>query len=133
MTVLLIGGAHQGKRTLAKRLFGLGDADFACGDTCTAAELHAAHALDGLHHYVRRLLDAGADVQGLTTLLCGKIILCNEIGCGVVPTDRAQDAWREATGRLCCDLAAQAELVVRVQAGLGYALKGSLPMDKGDG
>lgn len=135
MTVLLIGGAYQGKRTLARRLFGLCDADFACGETCTAQELRAARAVDGLHRYVRHLLETGAGTEELAQVLCGKIILCDEIGCGVVPFERAQDAWREAVGRLCCELAARADLVVRVQAGLGLAIKGCLPnvRIKGDG
>lgn len=59
MTVLLIGGAYQGKRELAKRLFHLADADFACAESCTAKQLASAKAVDGLHRYVRRLLMAG--------------------------------------------------------------------------
>lgn len=127
MTVLLIGGAYQGKRALAKRLFGLADTDFACGETCTAEELAAAKAVDGLHRYVRRLLAADGDTDGLLDTLTGKIVLCDEIGCGVVPFEKAQDDWREKTGRLCCDLAARAELVIRVHAGVGQAIKGRLP------
>ncbi len=67
----------------------------------------------------RRLLDA----------LQGKIVLCDEIGCGVVPFEKAQDDWREQTGRLLCDLAARADLVVRVYAGIGQAIKGQLPKE----
>ena len=127
MTVLLIGGAWQGKRALAARLFGLTDADFVCGETCTADELVSAKAVDGLHRYVRRLLAAGGDTDGLLQMLDGKIVLCDEIGCGVVPFEKAQDDWREKTGRLCCDLAERAELVIRVHAGIGQTIKGKLP------
>lgn len=127
MTVLLIGGACQGKRALAARLFGLADADFACGETCTAEELAAAKAVDGLHRYVRRLLAAEKNTDSLADALNGKIVLCDEIGCGVVPFEKAQDDWREKTGRLCCDLAERAELVIRVHAGIGQAIKGRMP------
>lgn len=127
MTVLLIGGAYQGKREFAKRLFHLADADFACGESCTAEELHAAKAVDGLHRYMSRLLAAGESVDGLADALQGKIVLCDEIGCGVVPFEKAQDDWREKTGRLCCDMAERADLVIRVHAGIGQAIKGKLP------
>ena len=127
MTVLLIGGAYEGKRELAKRLFHLADADFACAESCTAKQLASAKAVDGLHRYMRRLLAAGESVDGLADALQGKIVLCDEIGCGVVPFEKAQDDWREKTGRLCCDMAERADLVIRVHAGIGQAIKGKLP------
>ena len=127
MTVLLIGGAYQGKRELAKRLFHLADADFACAESCTAKQIASAKAVDGLHRYMRRLLAAGESVDGLADALQGKIVLCDEIGCGVVPFEKAQDDWREKTGRLCCDMAERADLVIRVHAGIGQAIKGKLP------
>lgn len=127
MTVLLIGGAYQGKRELAKRLFHLADADFACGESCTAKQLASAKAVDGLHRYVRRLLTAGESADGLAGLLAGKVVLCDEIGCGVVPFEKELEDWREKTGRLCCDMAERADLVIRVHAGIGQAIKGKLP------
>lgn len=124
MTVLIIGGAHQGKRALAERLFSLCESDFVDGETCSLTDIQATRAVDGLHRYTRRQDDWNA--QALLDALQGKIILCDEIGCGVVPFEKAQDDWREQTGRLLCDLAAQADLVVRVYAGIGQAIKGQL-------
>lgn len=129
MTVLLIGGMHQGKRALAARLFGLSEADFADGASCTRETLSAAPAIDGLHRLTWRMLEAGENPADLLPLLEDKIVLCDQLGCGVVPADRASDDWREATGRLCCDLAARAELVIRVTAGLPQVLKGELSCD----
>lgn len=126
MTVLIIGGANQGKRALAARLFALKDSDFARGETCTLADIRAARAVDGLHRFTRRHPALDADV--LLDALTDKIVLCDEIGCGVVPFEKEKDDWREQTGRLLCDLAARAGLVVRVYAGLGQAIKGSLPV-----
>ena len=127
MTVLIIGGAHQGKRALATRLFSLHGSDFVDGETCSLADIQAARAVNGLHRYTRR--QTGWDAQTLLDTLQGKIVLCDEIGCGVVPFEKAQDDWREQTGRLLCDLAARADLVVRVYAGIGQAIKGQLPKE----
>lgn len=128
MTVLIIGGAHQGKRALAARLFALRDSDFADGETGSLADIRAARAVDGLHRFTRR--QDGWDAQALLDALQGKIVLCDEIGCGVVPFEKAQDDWREQTGRLLCELAARADLVVRVYAGIGQAIKGRLPEER---
>lgn len=110
MTALYIGGAHQGKTALARRLHG--------GQTDYVEELHAL---------VRRTLTQGGDAQALLPALRGKVVICDEVGCGIVPLDPQERAWREAVGRLCCALAEEADLVVRVWAGLPQVLKGSLP------
>ena len=51
------------------------------------------------------------------------VLICDEVGSGVVPTDPEDRAWREAVGRICCELAPHAEAVYRVTCGLGMRLK----------
>lgn len=51
------------------------------------------------------------------------IVICDELGCGVVPLDPAERAWRERTGRLCCALAKRASHVDRVFCGIAMRLK----------
>ena len=114
---------------LAARLFGLHDNDFLDGSVCDSAELRETVALDKLHLLTRRVLERGGNPAELLPALIGKIVICDELGCGIVPIDRADEDWRECTGRLCCDLAAQADLVIRVTAGLPQVLKGVLPCD----
>lgn len=109
MTALYIGGASQGKRALAEKLH------------------RGAEIVPNLHELVRETLSAGKDPAALLPSLCGKIVVCDEVGCGIVPLERADRVWREAVGRLCCSLAEEAELVVRVTAGLPQVLKGELP------
>ena len=55
------------------------------------------------------------------------VILCNEVGSGVVPMDREERAWRERVGRTCCALAEQAERVERLFCGIPTVLKGDGP------
>ena len=54
-------------------------------------------------------------------------IVSNEVGAGVVPDNALSRKFREAQGRLNQHLAAQADLVVTVIAGLPMVLKGILP------
>ena len=68
-------------------------------------------------------LEALDPLPPLEDLLGREVVACREVGCGVVPMDRADRDRREAVGRLCCDLAARAEAVYRVNCGIAMQLK----------
>ncbi|MEP2030831.1 MAG: bifunctional adenosylcobinamide kinase/adenosylcobinamide-phosphate guanylyltransferase [Paracoccaceae bacterium] len=55
------------------------------------------------------------------------VIVSNEVGHGIVPTNQLARQFREAQGRLNAGLAGAADLVVFVTAGLPQVLKGNLP------
>ncbi|WP_299899074.1 bifunctional adenosylcobinamide kinase/adenosylcobinamide-phosphate guanylyltransferase [uncultured Ruegeria sp.] len=55
------------------------------------------------------------------------VIVSNEVGHGIVPDNALARQFREAQGRLNIALAAQADLVVQITAGLPLVLKGQLP------
>lgn len=109
MTVLIIGGAYQGKRKVAEKLY------------------PNLQKIENLHEIVRKMLQKNQDSMSLLHTLRGHVITCDEVGCGVVPIDRADENWREAVGRLCCALAQEADAVVRVIAGVPQFIKGEQP------
>lgn len=49
--------------------------------------------------------------------------ICDEIGNGIVPIEKAERDYREVTGRILTELAEQAEIVVRILCGLGQCIK----------
>ena len=59
----------------------------------------------------------------LKELLNYEAVICDEVGCGVVPMERHDRERREAIGRLCCQLAQEAQAVYRLQCGLAMRLK----------
>ena len=122
--VLLIGGAYQGKTAYAQKKYGLRDADIF---TCEGETLNlSVPCLRHLERFARACVRAGkepADVlAGLD--LHGKILICKDISCGVVPMDAEAREWREAVGRMNAALAARADTVTRMFCGLPMELKG---------
>ena len=121
---MLIGGAYQGKTAYAKQTYGLRDADIF---TCEGETLNlSAPCLRHLERFARACVRARkepADVlAGLD--LHGKILICEDISCGVVPMDAEAREWREAVGRMNAALAARADTVTRMFCGLPMELKG---------
>lgn len=55
------------------------------------------------------------------------VVVSNEVGQGIVPENALARQFREAQGRLNIALAAQADCVVHVVAGLTQTLKGDAP------
>ena len=104
--ILIIGGAFQGKKAYAEKTFSLKEEDFTDGACCTEEELYQAKAVLHFHEFVRRNLKEGRDIGGMAERILQKnpsvILLCNELGSGVVPVEAFDREWREATGRLCC-------------------------------
>lgn len=97
--ILIIGGRGAGKREFARETLGCDPKD----------TLPALHELDPL--------------PPLEELLGYEAVICDEVGCGVVPLERADRERREAIGRLCCALAREAQAVYRLQCGLAMRLK----------
>jgi adenosyl cobinamide kinase/adenosyl cobinamide phosphate guanylyltransferase len=114
--LLILGGAYAGKTDFARSLGYTAFSDDVYADCPVLCHLEAAVWKD----------PDGA--QALLPLLLQKeVVICREVGSGVIPLDPKARAWREAVGRLCCALAKEATAVVRVVAGIPVVLKGVLP------
>ena len=120
MSHLIVGGAAQGKLAYALSCYGL-------TEQAVSEEKLDGPIVNRLQEWVRNLLAQQVDpVASIAELVEGRdlVILCDEVGCGVVPTDPAQREWREAVGRVCCALAQKAVYVDRVQCGIATRIKG---------
>ena len=79
-----------------------------------------------MEQYVLSCIRTGQDEQALlqNAALQDKILIFDDISCGVVPMDAETREWREAVGRMNAALAAQADTVTRIFCGLPLELKG---------
>ena len=113
--ILIIGGAASGKHTYLTSL-GYGPEDIADG------VLDSKKALYGLEKLVAADPSQADDM--LPALLEKEVVACSEVGSGVIPLHFEQRRARDATGRLCVQLAARADKVVRMVAGIPMVIKG---------
>jgi adenosyl cobinamide kinase/adenosyl cobinamide phosphate guanylyltransferase len=143
--ILVIGGAASGKRSYVRSL-GYADEQMADAtlderpviynlqdmvDACLARTLARDSAKNGRQ---QPSVSSGEtlDISGETVtvsallepLLSKEVVICNEVGAGVIPVDRLEREGREAAGRLCNQLARQADRVVRLVAGIPVVIKG---------
>ncbi len=117
--ILLIGGLGAGKRDYVEHALG-----YQAGDMSTNP-MDGKPVLLDLHECIRA--EGGFREEWLDALRVKAVVVCAEVGCGVVPMDRGERIWREQVGRACTRLAADADAVVRLVCGLPQAIKGELP------
>ena len=109
MMKLIIGGAYQGKRHYALERY---------GDEEMVVNFHL-QVLEWLKQEVDPVLQLQAQLSDYQN----KVIVCDDISCGVVPVDPLMRAWREAMGHTLAVLVKESEEVVRVFCGIGMQLK----------
>ena len=121
--IMIIGGMAQGKHAFA-------------------AQFTHARCIDGLAAQIRDAVRAGRDplaeanasVRDFVTMWESTssddraetqdlVLIYPEVGSGVVPLDPEERAWREAVGRVGCRIAAEADEVYRVVAGIAQRIK----------
>ncbi len=116
--ILITGGEGSGKRSFARTL-GYAGADMADG---------VLDARPVVYHAERLAAEKDRPPEELADDLARKeVVICTEVGSGVIPLEREQRLAREAAGRLSVLLAQRAETVVRMVCGIPAAIKGELP------
>lgn len=110
--ILIIGGAYQGKYDFALNTLGLKEENI----------------LNSFHMLTKRMLEDGKSIEKETEKIIEdkdiQAVISDEIGCGVVPMDKADREWREQTGRALCKIAAASYEVYRIQCGVPLKIKG---------
>ena len=109
--ILVIGGYASGKKEYVQQKFGYRPEDF-------DSEITTKPVL-----YDLQKMDCSRTQALMETLVKQEVVICNEMGCGLVPMDKKERIQREEVGRLCVLLAKEAEEVHRVYTGIGCRIK----------
>lgn len=92
-----------------------------------AAEGSRILVIDHLHRWIREMLTAGKEPEQILLSFLHEnrdcIVICDEIGNGIVPIDPLEREYRERTGRILIEIAKLADEVVRVICGIGQKIK----------
>lgn len=130
--VLITGGAYQGKTEFAKELLMekcgmIAESKIADGMLADQAQMEEALLITNLHQWIAKILREERDPYREAEQLIRKnpdvVLVVNELGCGIVPVDAFDRNWREVTGRVCCQLAKEADAVYRVTCGIGTKIR----------
>ena len=106
--ILIIGGSFQGKKAYAAQI---------CGGKTVLADFQDR---------IRAALEAGENPETFTRQVLADppaVITLDEVGCGIVPLEKAERDYREAVGHVGQMLAAAATEVYRVQCGIASRIK----------
>lgn len=138
---LVIGGIGQGKLAYVREKMGLRDQEIwraDCGGERSVRPPEGTRAVYRFHAWFRNQMEAasgsGTDQAGVAAepekmaiewikYNEDLIIICDEVGNGIVPADAFEREYRERLGRLLCELAQRAEHVDRVICGIAQRLK----------
>ena len=124
---LVVGGAYQGKVQFVCDTFGLTKEEMIDGATCEYEAIKEAKAIYNLQLYIKRLLmDGKEDKEFLISQIKKNpniIVICNEMGSGLVPVEAFDRKYREMVGRVQCELAKNSKEVYRVYCGIGVKIK----------
>lgn len=103
--ILVVGGQGSGKHAFVRNVLGYVQTE------------------SGKSQKVVWALEEIDPLPSLAELCQAEVVICREVGCGVVPVDIHERRRREEIGRLCCMLAREAEAVYRLTCGIPMRLK----------
>lgn len=113
--ILIIGAEASGKRTYVKEMLGYGQEEIA------TAQINTCPVVDALHQMIAR--DPEQCENWLPQLLQKEVVICNEVGSGIIPANARDRRIREQTGRMCVLLAKHAKQVIRMVCGIPVVIK----------
>ncbi len=125
--IFIIGGSDQGKRAFARETLGLSEGDFLICSEDTREIDFRFRCIAHIERFALGCVQRGESPEDYWRAhldrLDGKVLIADDISCGIVPVDPTMRAWREASGRANALLANRAERVWRVFCGLGQVIK----------
>lgn len=127
MIKIIIGGYCQGKLEYVHRQEQkTGEMIFdGAADDISRAEQY--RILNRVHLLIRRLMDEQLDAELFLRQYISRhpdaVLICDEVGSGIIPLEKKDRLWREQVGRIMCSLVQEAGEVQRICCGIPQRLK----------
>lgn len=122
---LIIGGAFQGKTDYAKKEYP--NINWKEAGVMSEGELLQAEGILNFQEYIKKEIKEGRTPGNIGERLLTEnpkaVIVSEEVGYGLVPTDAFEREYRETVGRICTKLASGSRKVTRVICGIGTVIK----------
>ena len=127
---LIIGGYAQGKLNYAVTNYNVAEDhvfESVLPSSEEAEKLEGVVIVSSLHKWIKKRIKEGGrpeeEISAFVKKNANVIIICDEIGNGIVPMDPFERVYRERTGRILVKLAKDAEEVERVVCGIAQKIK----------
>lgn len=115
--ILVVGAKGAGKKEYVRSL-GYTDDEIT---TCLLSDAPVFYALE-------ETLRTDCDTDELFDILLKKeVVVCCEVGCGIVPLEKSEREYRDRVGEFLMRLAKEAKIVVRIIVGIPQVIKGEPP------
>lgn len=125
---LIIGGYAQGKLSYVLQKYDIEKDKLWDSEIPEKSQQQGGTVvINHLHSWIRlRIADGGCpekEILDFTENCPDCVIISDEVGNGIVPTEAFEREYRERTGRILVELASKAEEVERVICGIGQKIK----------
>ena len=118
MMILVIGGSFQGKKEYVMKNFQIEEKDI-----CNLEKEELDIKKKCLYHFELLFKNPDFHYENIKDKLKDKIIIMDDLFCGVVPIDKQMRMYRERVGLVTQELAKEADHVIRIYLGLEQILK----------
>ncbi len=118
---LYIGGFGQCKLNYVKNNENI--TEFFDGEKEDISLINNYRGINKLNLLIKRLINKNIDAIDFVKNIDADVIICDEVGNGIVPMDKSEEEYREYVGRCCCILAEKSESVTRIFCGIGQVIK----------
>jgi adenosyl cobinamide kinase/adenosyl cobinamide phosphate guanylyltransferase len=124
--ILVFGGAYQGKTEFVEREFGIEkDSFYDCAEK--TGMCYDYPVINALHLFILGMVQRGDNpIEYITRnmdFFRDKIIICDDVSCGIVPLGKDLRLYRDNTGKIMQLLSRESDEVYRVFCGMGERLK----------
>lgn len=133
--IFVFGGSFQGKKAFARERFGIKkEEELSIEEALGKNEnvdlesiFDGKKLIWGLEVFCKEKLAQGENpleiMEKLLPWLKNKVIVVQDMSCGLVPMERSDREWRECLGRVSTMLSQEADEVYRVFCGTGIRLE----------